>query len=270
MNLLYDVSSQTQLRASWGRYYQAQGINELQVEDGIDTFFPAQRADHFILSVEHAFTDGVSARVEAYHKDYDQLRPRFENLFDPLVLLPELQYDRVEVAASSGHIDGLEFLLQDRSALPWGWWLSYAVSSAEETVDGSEIPRSWDQRHTFNGGVSWTQGPWEVALAGTWHTGWPTTPVSLAPGSSTEVLIGEQNSASFDAFRSLDLRAAYTFELGSSRLLTFLELTNMLGLKNPCCVEYEVLDSGTAPAELKQSFDYWPRFVPNIGILWTF
>jgi outer membrane receptor protein involved in Fe transport len=264
------VSSQTQLRASWGRFFQAQGINELQVEDGIDTFFPAQRADHFILSVEHTFTDSLSARVEAYYKDYDQLRPRFENLFDPLVLLPELETDRVKVAASTGNIQGLEFLVHDRSALPWGWWLSYAFSRAEETVGSEEIPRSWDQRHTFNGGVSWTQGPWEIALAGTWHTGWPTTPVSLAPDSNTDVLIGTQNSARFDTFRSLDLRAGYTFELGDTKLLTFVELINMLALKNPCCVDYTVPDTGTSPAEIQQSFDYWPRFVPNIGILWTF
>ncbi len=270
VNLLYDVSAQTQVRASWGRFFQAQGIDELQVEDGIDTFFPAKRSDHFILSLAHAFSGGLSARLEAYYKDYDQLRPRFENLFEPLVLLPELEYDRVEIAASSGNIQGLEFLLQDRSALPWGWWFSYALSRAEETVDSNVIPRSWDQRNTLNGGVSWTQGPWELSLAGTWHTGWPTTPVRLAPGSSTEVLIGEQNSARFDPFRSLDLRAAYTFELGDSRLLAFVELTNSLGMKNPCCVEYKVVDTGNGSARLQQSFEYWPRFVPNIGVLWTF
>lgn len=269
-NLLYDASPETQIRVSWGRFHQAQGINELQVEDGIDTFFPAQRADHFILSVEHAFTDSISARVEAYYKDYDQLRPRFENLFDPLVLLPELETDRVEVAATNGSVRGLEFLVHDHSAQPWGWWLSYAFSRAEETVGGEEIPRSWDQRNTFNGGVTWNQGPWEVALAGTWHTGWPTTPVSLAPGSSTDVLISTQNSARFDTFRSLDLRAGYTFELGDTKLLTFVELINMLALKNPCCVSYTVPDTGTDPAEIQQDFDYWPRFVPNIGILWTF
>ena len=33
----------TRLRASWGRYQQFQGINELQVEDGVDQFFPAQQ-----------------------------------------------------------------------------------------------------------------------------------------------------------------------------------------------------------------------------------
>ena len=270
VNLLYDLSPATQLRASWGRFYQPQGINELQVEDGIDTFFKAQRADHFILSLEHAFTDSVSARVEAYTKDYDRLRPRFENQFDPLVLLPELEPDRITVAASAGTVNGIELLVHDGSAEPWGWWLSYAFSNAEETVDGAGIPRSWDQRHTINGGVSWNQGPWELALAGTWHTGWPTTPVSLAPGSSTEVLIGERNSARFEPFRSLDFRAGYTFELGDTELLTFIELINTLGQKNPCCVEYTVLDPGTGGAQLRRSFDYWPRFVPNLGVLWKF
>ena len=270
VNLLYDLSPATQLRASWGRFYQPQGIDELQVEDGIDTFFEAQRADHFILSLEHAFTGSVSARVEAYTKDYDRLRPRFENQFDPLVLLPELANDRVVVAASASTVNGIELLVHDRSAQPWGWWLSYAFSNAEETVDGAGIPRSWDQRHTVNGGVSWNQGPWELALAGTWHTGWPTTPVSLAPGSSTGVSIGERNSARFEPFRSLDFRAGYTFELGNTELLTFIELINTLGQKNPCCVEYTVVDPGTGGAELGQNFDYWPRFVPNLGVLWKF
>ncbi len=270
VNLLYDVSPATQLRASWGRFYQPQGIDELQVEDGIETFFAAQRSDHFILSLEHAFTDRVSARVEAYTKDYDRLRPRFENLFDPLVLLPELATDRVAVAASASTVNGIELLVHDRSGQPWGWWLSYAFSKAEETVDSASIPRSWDQRHTVNGGVSWNQGPWELTLAGTWHTGWPTTPASLAPGSSTEVLIGERNSARFEPFRSLDFRAGYTFELGDTELLTFIELINTLGQKNPCCVEYTVLDPGTGGAALREDFDYWPRFVPNLGVLWKF
>jgi outer membrane receptor protein involved in Fe transport len=273
-NLLYDYSAATQIRASWGRFYQAQGINELQVEDGVDVFLPAQSADHFILSVEHAFTDEVSARVEAYYKDYDELKPRFENLFDPLVLLPELETDRVGVAPMAGTVRGIEFLVHDRSARPWGWWLSYSWSDTEETVDGGEVARSWDQRHAVNGGINWTEGPWDIALAGTWHTGWPTTPATLAPpavpGGEPGVIIGARNSARLDDFRSLDLRAGYTFDIGDTELLAFFELINMLGLKNPCCVEYTVRDAGTGDFRLERDFDYWPRFVPNLGVLWKF
>jgi len=271
VNLLYDPSAETQFRVSWGRFYQAQGIGELQVEDGIDSFFPAQRADHVIFSVEHAISDGISARMEGYYKDYEELKPRFENLFDPVVVLPELQTDRVGVAASAGLVRGLEFLVRDRSGEPWGWWVGYTWSQAEETVDGTDVPRSWDQRHTFNGGLSWTEGPWDVSLAGTWHTGWPTTPAALAVAAPDPVVeIGTRNSIRLDDFRSVDLRAAYTFDLGDTQLLTFVEIINLLAFENPCCVEYTVKDDGAGGYLLEQDFDYWPRFVPNIGILWRF
>lgn len=269
-NLLYDPSAETQVRASWGRFYQAQGIGELQVEDGIDSFFPAQRADHFILSVEHALTDSISARVEAYYKDYEELKPRFENLFDPLVVLPELQTDRVEIAPTAGLVRGVEFLVRDRSGDPWGWWLGYTWSRAEETVELADAPRSWDQRHTFNGGLSWTEGAWDVALAGTWHTGWPTTPATYTAEPVPAVAVGARNSTRLDNFRSVDLRAGYTFELGDTELLTFVEIINVLAFENPCCVEYTVRDDGAGGTYLDQDFDYWPRFVPNVGILWRF
>ncbi|MEO8444543.1 MAG: TonB-dependent receptor [Gammaproteobacteria bacterium] len=269
-NLLYDLSPDTQVRASWGRFYQAQGINELQLEDGVGNFFQAQRADHFILSIEHNFAENLSARIEAYYKGYQELKPRYENLFDPLVLLPELRTDRVRVAPTDGLVRGVEFLLRNRSSDPWGWWLGYTWSRAEETIDRSDGPRSWDQRHTFNGGISWNRGPWDLALAGTWHTGWPTTAAALTTGPDPEVVVGARNAARFADFSSLDLRAGYTFDVGAGQVLAFFEVTNLLGLKNPCCAEYTVVDTGTGSPELRRSVDYWPRFVPNLGVLWKF
>jgi outer membrane receptor protein involved in Fe transport len=273
LNLRYDPDARTQLRASWGRFYQAQGINELQVEDGIDTFFPAQRADHLILSAEHALENRVRVRLEAYYKDYEELKPRFENQFDPLVLLPELQTDRIEVPATAGSVRGLELLLNRRGAGPWGWWLSYTWSQADDTIDGADVERSWDQTHSFNAGLNWLSGPWDVTLAGTWHTGWPTTPVTLGAAPAGEVppvVIGERNATRFDAFKSVDLRVAYTFSLEKSELLTFVEFTNLLAQKNPCCVDYSVRDTGGGVYALERDVDEWIRFAPNLGVLWRF
>ncbi|MBN8281516.1 MAG: TonB-dependent receptor, partial [Gammaproteobacteria bacterium] len=270
VNLLYDLSPRTQVRASWGRFFQAQGINELQVEDGIDTFFAPQRADHLILSIENALTDRISARLEAFVKDYEELKPRFENLFDPLVVLPELQPDRVAVAPTEGTVRGVEVQVRDRSRRPWGWWLGYAWSRAEETVAGRDVARSWDQRHTFNGGVTWTKGPWDLALTGTWHTGWPSTPATLGPGPDPVVVVGSRNATRYEDFKSLDFRAGYTFDLSRSRLEAFLEVTNVLALENPCCVEYVVEEDGDGNPVLRGDNDYWPRFVPNLGVLWRF
>ena len=274
INLLYDLSPDTQLRASWGRFYQAQGINELQVEDGVETFSPPQRAEHSIVSVEHLFPAGPKLRVEAYRKDYGALRPRFENLFDPVVLLPELRNDRVRVAPTTGTVHGLEMLLNRRDAGPWGWWLSYTWSRAEEEIDGAEVPRSWDQRHSINAGASWVGGPWDVTLAGTWHTGWPTTPVLLGPpadgSGEPSLVIGPRNAQQFGNFTSVDLRVGYSFALGPGRLLTFIEFTNLLGLKNPCCADYALGQSANGDFAVRQNLDYWPRFVPNLGVLWKF
>ncbi|HEY6643804.1 TonB-dependent receptor plug domain-containing protein, partial [Povalibacter sp.] len=69
INLLYNAGPKTRLRASWGRFYQSQGINELQIEDGVDRFYPAQHANHAILSIEHSFSSGLDARLELYRKD---------------------------------------------------------------------------------------------------------------------------------------------------------------------------------------------------------
>jgi outer membrane receptor protein involved in Fe transport len=273
VSLRYDPGARTQLRASWGRFYQAQGINELQVEDGIQTFFPAQRADHLILSAEHALANRIRVRLEAYYKDYEELKPRFENMFDPLVLIPELQTDRIEVPATSGSVRGLELLLNRRGAGPWGWWLSYTWSQADDNIDGDEVSRSWDQTHSFNAGLNWINGPWDVTLAGTWHTGWPTTPVTLGaapPGEVPPVVIGERNTTRFDAFKSVDLRVGYTFALENSELLTFVEFTNLLVQKNACCVEYSERDTGGGVYTLDRDVDDWIRFAPNFGVLWRF
>ena len=78
VNVLYQYSPRTRWRASWGRFFQTQTINELQVEDGVERFYPAQRVDHTILSFDHAINDRLDLRIEAYHKDYDDPRPRFE------------------------------------------------------------------------------------------------------------------------------------------------------------------------------------------------
>jgi len=37
-------------------------------------------------------------RLEAYRKDYRDLMARFESLYDPLSLVPELRWDRVRIA----------------------------------------------------------------------------------------------------------------------------------------------------------------------------
>ncbi|MEQ8207239.1 MAG: TonB-dependent receptor, partial [Woeseia sp.] len=82
VSLLYRLNPKTNLHLSWGRYYQSQGAHELQVEDGVTNFFPAQRFDQSIFGVDYQLDAHYSLRAELYVKTSKSIRPHFENLFD--------------------------------------------------------------------------------------------------------------------------------------------------------------------------------------------
>ena len=153
VSLLHALSPNTDLRLSWGRFHQSQSIGSLQVEDGIDRYWPAQKADHLIAGIDHRFDDGYSLRVEAFRKTVDRLRPRFENLFDPFAINPELAPDRVVIAPRRARMQGVEVSLRYDASERFGWWAAYSVSRAEDEVNGRKELRSWDQQHAFLAGI---------------------------------------------------------------------------------------------------------------------
>jgi hypothetical protein len=271
VNLAYQLGTATRLRASWGRYQQFQGINELQVEDGIDAFFPAQRADHAIVGIEHDFPADFLLRVEAYRKDYSQLKPRYENLFDPLSLVPELRWDRARIAPSSARAEGVEWLLSWRGAQAWDGWLSYAWSRALDTEGGVDTRRSWDQTHSVGGGLTWSSGPWHATLAAAYHTGWPTTPVEVvdADAPDAEIVLGRRNSLRFDDYASVDARVSRDFDLSHGELTVFAEVTNAFNRDNPCCVDYSYEYRGDTVV-LESEEQHWLPVVPSVGVLWKY
>jgi len=272
INLAWDLGDSTRLLASWGRFQQFQGINELQVEDGVDEFQPAQKADHVILGLEQRLPAGLSLRTEAYRKDYLSPRPRYESLFDPMSLVPELRWDRVRIAPSSARAEGLEWLLTRKGTGPWGGWLSYAWSRVQDHVDGADVLRSWDQTHAVGGGISWSDHGWQATLVGAWHTGWPTTPAQLVDaGSTTEtVAIGPRNSIRYSDYASIDLRVSRDFGLPHGELTVFGEITNALDRHNPCCTDYTLVTGEDGSLALEREYRHWLPLVPSVGVLWRF
>ena len=270
-NLAWEARPGTRLRASWGRYQQFQGINELQVEDGIDEFQAAQVADHAIVGLEQELPRESSLRLEAYHKDYRTLMPRYESLYDPLSLVPELRWDRVRIAPDQASAEGVELLLTRRSAAAWNGWLSYAWARVEDREGGIETRRSWDQTHSVGIGVTWNSGPWQATAAAAWRTGWPTTPArAVQPeGTPGTILIGPRNADRFTSYSSVDLRLSRDFELSRGNLELFAEVTNAFNRRNPCCVDlaYEYQDGRLV---LEQDERHWLPLVPSLGVLWRY
>lgn len=273
LSLLYALSERTRLRASWGRYYQAQAVSELQIADGETDFFPPQRSDHLVGGIEHRLAGGTEIRLEAYRKDYRQVRPRYENLLNTFVLLPELKPDRIRIAPERANATGVELTLRSNGGRPLSWWLSYSWSSVKDEIGNARFPRSWDQTHLITGGLAWQSERWELSLAGTHHTGWPTTAIEIVTTEPIPLIATEKrNSRRLGSYRTIDVRIARKFHMeGAGTLTAFLEVNNVLNRRNECCVEYEV-ESEDDPDELVLDLStrgYLP-LLPSLGFVWRF
>ena len=268
--LRYQLGERTYLRGSWGRFYQSQAISELQVEDGVQQYFRPQRSDHTVLGLEHDFAQGLNLRVEAYDKAMTNLRPRYENLLNSLILLPELKPDRIAITPSSARARGLEVFLSQQLQHPLTWWLGYSWSWVKDRIDGERLFRSWDQTHAVSAGLNWDTPKWNVGFGLIYRSGWPTTPVALdASGPTPMVEVSRRNSERVDFYRSADLRVTRKFELDASSVSVFLEITNLFGRDNPCCIEYEVLPAEEGGGLELQTLRYLPT-IPSVGFIWNF
>ncbi len=276
VSAMYRLRDNTEVRVSAGRYHQSQSIQSLQIEDGVTQFWPAQRADHVIVGVRRMFGNDVSLRAEAFVKEIRKPRPRFENLYDPLGVLPELQADRVRLDPSLAQARGIE-LSVDWAAGAWDWWATYTWSRVVDRIEARDEPRSWDQRHAFQLGLGWHDENWSFSTAFSVRTGWPATGLSLVQtGVDSDgdpdyrAVPGPRNAERLPTFSSLDLRLSRRFNVRRGTLLAFVEVSNAANRRNVCCIDWDLTDEPDGSLALEQSRDYWMPLLPAIGILWEF
>lgn len=276
-NLLHFLTERTELRFGAGRYYQAQEINELQVADGVETFFPAQRATHLVASVAHQMRSGIDIRLELYQKKYRSLMPSFENAFDPLALIPELQIDRLRIDADGAVSKGAEIMVtgEDDSERML-WWFSYTWSLIEDTLANSNVKRSWDQTDTLKAGVNWDWKKWSFSAAGSIHSGWPRTELMVEtvtnPDGSTDLLASTtpRNSLRHSTFHQVDARASRRFDVARGELTVFLEITNIYDRQNACCTKYRLQTDTSGNQTLLSNEGNWLPILPSLGVIWQF
>lgn len=270
LSLLVRLGGRTDLRLSHGRFFQAEGLADLQVEDGVTEFAPAQRSTHSIVSVEHRLAGTVALRAEWYDKETRDVRPRFENLFEPLVVAPELRSSRVLVAPERAEANGFELTLSGER--PASWWVGLSLANADDRVGGSDVPRGWDQERAVNAGVIWPAGRWTVSAAATIHRGWPVTELGLAagPGGGPVVVAGPRHAARLPSVRRLDFRASREFTPGATGLRFFAEITNLTNRPNPCCLAYSIATLPDGSPALVRDEREQGGATGNVGVLWQF
>jgi outer membrane cobalamin receptor len=276
VSAMYAFNDRSSLRASWGRFFQYQSIDELQIIDGVTRFQGSQRADHLVLGFQHAFRNGIDLRVEAYRKDIDRIQPRYENFLYSLALLPELQPDRIEVDADKATAEGIEVSASRMDRSPLGWWLHYSWSDVEDKFPYGAIPRIWDQDHALGVGLNYQRGPWNMSVAGTYHAGWRTSRAELVATEPVAVgLVAKRNGERLEDYYVVDLRVSRDVPVRNGQLTAFLEISNVLSRRNQCCKQYEFTDGLSDEGEIEDvelalETDKWLPLFPSLGFVWRF
>ncbi len=260
VGLQYDYDPATVVRASWGRLSQTQRPDELQVDDGDDVFHRAEFAMQTVLSLERQLTSAVQLHVETFDKRIEDPIPRFENLLDPVALLPEIEVDRVLIQPSSSRAVGTEVSARWQASPVWSGWANYTWSEATDVINGLTVPRSWNQKHAAAVGVAWRKSPWLWSADATWHTGWARNRLYAESVDPAELALFPLNEHQWPAYFSLDSRVTWAHPLPKGAVQLFFEIDNATNHANPCCIDVQFLGDTTRPL-LERTTSVWlPRF----------
>jgi outer membrane receptor protein involved in Fe transport len=275
LNLAYAPDERSVVRAAWGRFNQSQRSYELQVEDGEESFHPVERAEHRVLGFERLFggggaSPGLALRFEIYQREVGNPRPRYENLYEPINTFPEVEPDRVRIAPDRHIAEGAEVFLRGTAGPRVAWWANYTYASTEDRIDGVWVPRIFDETHSLNLDVDFrVSDHWRVNLAWRYHTGWPTTPLTLQEvedeeGESEFVpVLGPLNSDRLPSYHRLDLRASRGWRFRSTQLDFFIDIQNLYNRRNVAGFDIEIDEEEGTVVILAEE---WTGFFPSAGI----
>jgi len=274
LNLAWAIDSKSVIRVAWGRFNQSQRPYELQVEDGERLFYPVERSEQRVLGYERIFETAagrqdLALRVELYRRDIGNPRPRYENLFEAINTFPEIEPDRVRIAPERSLAEGIEVFLRGRVGPRLGWWVNYAYSRTEDELEEGWVPRRYDQPHALNLDLDYRLSDnWRLNLAWRYHTGWPTTPLTLeqivGEGGEIELVpvLGPLNSERLPNYHRLDLRVSRFWPTRWGSLMIFADIQNLYNRKNVAGFDFEVDEEA---GKLIVNQELWVGILPSLG-----
>lgn len=278
-SLVFSPTKRTAIRAGWGLYHQSQGIHEMDVAYGDQVFYRSERSEHRVVGVEHVFAQGTQLRVEGYQKKRSHVRPRWENQSKDVLFFPELEARRLFLQPESAASKGIEVYLKRDLGKKLSFWGSYAVAWAEESIEGRDVAKNADQRHTVYVDANYRpNAKWRINAAWSFRTGWPYSEEffvrTTGPGGRQQIRqqYGELNAKRFPAYHRLDLRVNRVFDTGRGRFSVFLEVVNLYNRTNLRLIEADswgIDDSGDVFV-VSEFTEKWFPLLPSVGASWTF
>ncbi len=277
VHLSLDLSEQTTLRGSWGRYYQSHGLHELDVGDGETEFFPSDPAEQLAIGFDHRFDSGLNLRLEAYRRTMADPRPTFLNADREIEAFPETEGDRVRIDPTEAKAQGIEILLGRDQGRHVAWSASYVLAVAEDLIDGRWVPRTLDQRHAF--GFHFAYRPnrqWHLSWAWQFRTGWPATASTFAIDTLTDGSLqlsrgfGPLNALRLPSYHRFDFRLTRNFFIKSNVLQVYLDVFNLYNRQNLRSYSYGVSVSDGRVFVSQFGGEELLPVLPSLGVRWEF
>ncbi len=270
LGMAYEISEKLDFRFSIGRFFQPEALHELQILDGETEYFAAQKSDHFVLGLDWQ-SDKVQFVADIYYKNYRNQKRRYENIFNPFVLLPELEPDRVGISPGRAFARGIDLDFAYLFSPELNTSLRYSYMSAKDRLNGVWVPRRWSQTHTVNGSLVWQKNDYTLAAAATWHSGWRTSHLEFEYDEDTVLSVENiLNNRKLGTYFSFDISARKHWDVGKVRIEVFGNITNVSDRKNRAGIDYDIDESDEGTLLLTPDPEFLPGLIPSIGISLSF
>ncbi|MDF9798763.1 hypothetical protein OKW21_004026 [Catalinimonas alkaloidigena] len=215
-SMAYKTSKDSQLSWAYGQYYQ-QAITQWLLQK---PELEAARADHYILNYQ-LVRQGKTFRIEAYHKQYDQLI-KFET--DPSGKPVDLNNE------GKGYARGLDIFWRDRKSIPNGdYWISYSLLDTER--DYLNYPQAampgFASRHNFSAVYKHFIPEVRTQFGGSYQ--WASSRSYHDPNQE------EFQSGRTPSYHNLSLNAAFLYK---QNIIFYASMSNVLGTRNIFGYEY--------------------------------
>ena len=295
LSAAYSLSKKTTLRAAWGYYYQSQYINNLEVNFGVNSFYEAELAKHYVLGIEHQTNSGLNIRIEGYYKDISLPTVSYQNVRDAFEVFPEVRSDLAKLYLSGARAKGIELFVKYDMGKKFSYWFSYSLAKAEENVDSIQfdgllehrtgwLRRISNQNHTINADVIYRpKKSWVINLSWQFWNDWPLTTYHY---EFTYLENGDLHfypnhhgfrDDSYTPYHRMDLRVNKRFQLRKGFLNAYIHIINLYNRENLRKFDVDVrndqeqlIPDGNGGYETFQSNTYWFGITPVFGINWEF
>ena len=260
------VSEHLTARAAWGLYYQPIPIMELEVEEGVSTFGPAERATHYIAGAEYVPGAHRYVKVEAYYKALDHLVGR---------LVDYGRKTRFVLHPDEGTAYGLEAFFRTHISDRLRGWVAYAYAEATEAAEGKDYFRDFDQRHSiaFNVDYEISDG-WRVSSMWRYHTGHPYTEMWYAPAGGDirvwEKQYGPPNGGRYPAYHRMDVRVSKTYAFRGWDLDLYVQILNLYARANVHEYVFQKKTDTDGGVYFERSEEHFLPLMPTVGLYATF